>query len=124
MNKIQNRPRPRRQYRLHHQPPVLVQHRHRNRVPVDIHPHISHTIHQGVPFFALWLSASHRTTAAYPKGAPFYNACPTSRVLCEKWDSTKLQAWRQGSHLHSESAVPSYFRQVTLGRGPFFARLL
>src|SRR5271157_564287 len=80
MDKIQNRRRPGRQYRLHHQPPTLVQHRHRNRVPVDIHANISHTIHPGVPFVALEVDCFVSATAAYSKGAPFYNAWPTQAV--------------------------------------------
>src|SRR5271157_6072658 len=82
VDKIQNRRRPRRQHRLHHQPALLVQYRHRNRVPVDIHPNISHTVPQGVPFVALWLTASHSNRSLLEKGRPLNNACPThSRSL-------------------------------------------
>src|SRR5271157_59726 len=88
MDKIQNRRPPGRQHRLHHQPPTLVQHRHRNRVPVDIHANISHTIHPGVPFVALEVDCFVSATAAYPKGAPFYNAWPTQALFWLEWGSS------------------------------------
>src|ERR1700687_4330887 len=79
-NEIQNRRGSRRHYCLRDQSPTLIQYRHRNRVPVDIQPDISHTIHLGVPFFrfgCLLLTA----TAAYSKGAPFYTAWPRVGVV-------------------------------------------
>src|SRR3984957_15578412 len=77
MNEIQNRTRPRRQHRLHRQPPTLVQYRHRNRVPVDIHPDISHTVHQGSPLVALLVVCfSQHNRSLHRKGRPFIMRAP------------------------------------------------
>src|SRR5437588_6445618 len=87
-NEIQNRRRPRRQHRLQDQPATLVQYRHRDRIPVDIQPDISHTIHLGVPFFRLVVVCFITATAAYSKGAPFYNAWPIQARLWLEWGSS------------------------------------
>ena len=70
-DKIQNRRRPRGQNRLLDQTAALIQHRRGNRVPVDIKPDISHTVHLGVPLFWLWLTASAQQPQLTRKGRPF-----------------------------------------------------
>ena len=66
-----SRRRPRGQNRLLNQTAALIQHRRGNRVPVDIKPDISHTVHLGVPLFSLGLTASPQQPQLTRKGRPF-----------------------------------------------------
>jgi hypothetical protein len=58
----------------------LIPQRHRNRVPVDIHPHISDSVHQGVPFLELWLPLLTAQPQPSRKGRPFIMRAPSYRA--------------------------------------------